>query len=226
MITVVMPVLGHIKLTNNMLRMMSNNIVKPEMVIIFDNDYKSNLGSIIEKYRGELNICYIKNNTNIGVNPCWNEGILRSKTPLISILNNDLLISKYFFKKIIETYNENDKYGIICPNTIKNRATVETTNDDKVIVNKMGKREGWAFTIRKDLTNKMDPIPEELKIYCGDDYLFKKCRDLEYKAVKIMNNYIYHFGGVTVSGHFGKRTPLKEEKVIWSDILKKEISND
>jgi GT2 family glycosyltransferase len=98
-ITVVVPVLNHLFLTDNLLSYISSNLVKPVEIILVDNNSFEDIVSLVPKYK-ELNIVYLKQNNNIGVNAAWNLGISLAKGSLISILNNDIIISKYFFKYI------------------------------------------------------------------------------------------------------------------------------
>jgi GT2 family glycosyltransferase len=160
----------------------------------------------------------------MGVNFSWNEGIKLSKTKYISIFNNDILINRYFFKKIIETFELNNKFGIVCGKTINRSKNIKLTDDSPPQTQRMRKREGWAFTIRKEMSDLIPDIPKELKIYCGDDYLFFYCSLLGYVPIKILNNYLFHYGSLTVSS-IRSRGLRKIEKNIWkiykNKILKK-----
>jgi len=222
MLTVIFPVLNQIEMTDIFLKHISDNVVLPERIIMIDNDSTENVHSLIDKY-SNLPIEYILRKKRATVNNAWNIGLKLCKTPLLSILNNDIIFSKYFFKKIIEASEKYKEYGIFCGNTIKNKKLkndIYKTNDDSPIVKTMGKREGWAFTIRKEIIDKINLIPPELKTYCGDDYLYFMTREvLKYKAGKIMNNSLYHFGGMTVgTGFRQEKNRRKKEKVIWENL--------
>lgn len=219
MLTIIFPVLNQIEMTDLFLKHISDNIVLPERIIMIDNNSTEDIHSLVDKY-SNLPIEYIFRKKRCTVNNAWNIGMKLCKTPLLSILNNDIIFSKYFFKKIIEAAELYKDYGIFCGNTIKNKHLkndIYKTNDDPPVVKTMGKREGWAFTIRKEIIDKIDPIPEDLKTYCGDDYLYFMTRNvLGFKAGKIMNNYLYHFGGMTVGAGFRQeRNRRQKEKTIW-----------
>lgn len=219
MITVVVPVLNQIQITNQFLGYIEENVILPEEIILIDNGSTEKVGKLVKKYskQGKLRVRFIRHKRNTGVNAAWNEGIKLAKTPLISILNNDIILNKYFFKKIIEASQVNEKYGIFCVTNAKGIKRVGESKDVKVKIANMGKREGWAFTIRKEITDRLPPIPPDLRIYCGDDFLYYGARTvLGYQAVRITNNYIFHLGGRTVGSSKQFRGVRKREKVIWN----------
>jgi len=226
MITVIVPVFNQLHITDQFLRCISENVVLPERILLFDNASTERIGRLVKKYGkyGKLNmIKYIRNSKNVGVNAVWNEGIKMTQTPLVSILNNDLILNKYFFKKIIEAFQVNEKYGIFCASNVRSIKQVKQSKDEKVKLALIGKREGWAFTIRRDVVTRLPPIPSDLKIYCGDDYLYYGTREvLGYKAVRITNNYIYHLGGRTVRAK-QFRGIRKKEKALWNSSHKRQL---
>jgi hypothetical protein len=114
------------------------------------------------------------------------------------------------------------KVGICVPSTIKDKTFVLTSEDYPYVkIRLLGKREGWAFTIRTEIAKDCYPIPKDLKMFFGDDYLFGKTREMEYSIVKMITNPIYHYGNVTLSSTFGDAKTLellKNERKIWENI--------
>lgn len=223
MITVVMPVYNQIQYTKNILTRTSLNKIKPTEFIIIDNNSSENIKKIVNKFKNKLNITYIKNDINIGVNPAWNLGLKLAKTKYISILNNDLVLNNLFYKKIIDAFNLNENIGIVCPKTIKNPYKINEKDDhSKVKLIPMKKREGWAFTIKKEIIDKIKLIPNELKFFCGDDYLFYMTKYLNYKIMKMTNNQIYHWKNQTLKSEIPnwKQNELKKEKMLYKKWIK------
>lgn len=197
MITVVLSVYNQIQFTNQILKFINLNVVKPERIILIDDCGTDNIQELVEKYK-YLNIDFIRHTENKGLNYSWSEGIELSETPLTSVLNNDLVLNKYFFKKIIDSYYMN--WALICPNTIKEIENVEKlSKDEAVLLDEMGKREGWCWTGRTDFLKSICPIPSILKMYYGDDYVFFRARHKNLPVLKMMNNYIFHYGGRTIN---------------------------
>jgi hypothetical protein len=145
----------------------------------------------------------------------------RTVSAIVAVMNNDLLINNNFFKKIVEAYE--NEWAIICPNSVKDVSLVYSV-DDKVVLKPMGKREGWCWIARKSFLNKVKPIPNFLRTYCGDDYIFFNARILNFQVLKMMNNYIHHFGGGTIQVTkecWGER---QKEKVLWNNYKLKEYN--
>jgi len=219
MIKVVIPIYNQITYTDQLLNNILQNKVLPQKIILIDDCSTENIRNLVKKYKS-LPIEYIKHSSNKSVNYSWNEGMQKTTTSIVSVLNNDIIINKFFFKKIIDAYNNNPNWGIVCPKTIKQSKSVKSSVDEPVILKNMGKREGWAWSARMSFIKKIDPIPDFLRTYCGDDYVFFCARGLGYSALKMMNNVIYHYGGKTV-----KTTPpkgeRKREKKLWEPYKQK-----
>lgn len=226
MISVIIPVINQISLTKQLLYEIYDNTYTPKEVILIDNGSSDSYDVLCKYFVQEMGykfkIIYFKNNRNIGVNPSWNFGISQSTGKYISILNNDISITKSFFRKIINIFELNPQIGIVVPNTIDDISNNIEDDYDKPEIKKIKQREGWAFTIRKDITDKIPPIPSELNKNFGDDYLFYYTSKLGYKTVKIVNNYIKHIGSVTQKAVKKIYQPNKEyEREMWNKIKNK-----
>jgi GT2 family glycosyltransferase len=216
MISVVIPVLDNHSYTRDLLTDISMNVVKPDEIIIIDNGSKDSYEDMIRILRNP-SINYTRFNENRGVNTAWNLGIMLAKNPLITILNNDVLLNNYFFKKVLQTMQD-PFIGICVPNNLKHAKFYDV--DEDVRIKDLEKREGWAFTIRKEIVTKCGYIPDKLKIFCGDDFLFDSSKRIGFRNVKMINNYIFHYGSVTVRQYDMDRSILKSEKICWEQIKK------
>ena len=221
MISVVIPVLNQKFLTNNLLKYISNNTVKPGEIFLVDNASTEDIKSIVSNHL-DLNIIYLRQEKNIGVNASWNIGIDLCTGDLLGVLNNDIVIPKFFFEYIERLMNRHPKIGICVPSTVKDKTTVLTTeNYPYVKTTFLGKREGWAFTIRSKIAKDCYPIPKDLNMFFGDDYLFSKTKEMEYSIVKMVANPIYHYGNITLTATLGETKTwnlLKNERKVWERI--------
>ena len=218
MISVVIPVLNQLFLTNNLLDYISDNSVKPVEIFLIDNNSSEDIQSAVDSHPN-LNIIYMRQKKNIGVNAAWNIGIQLAKGNFLSILNNDIILPKFFFKYIKELMIKHKEVGICVPNTVEDKTTVITTESYPYIKTfPLARREGWAYTIRTSVARECYPIPTNLKLFFGDDYLFGKTRELGYTVVKMVTNPIYHYGSITLSATLGDSKTLqslKDERKIW-----------
>jgi len=226
MITVVLPVLNQIFLTNNLLGYISSNMLRPIEIILIDNASTEDIHSLVQCHK-DLNIVYLRQKRNIGVNASWNLGISLAKGNLISILNNDIIITSFFFKYIDELMSKHKDVGICVPSTTNDKFSVMACQSYPYIkTSPLGKREGWAFTIRSEIAKRY-PIPESLKMFFGDDYLFANARKENFRIVKMVTNPIYHYGSITIEKNIGNVRSiklLKEEREIWEKVKSSLIS--
>jgi GT2 family glycosyltransferase len=200
--TVIVPVFNLAQKTNDLLDSISNNEYKPNEIIIIDNGSIEDIYSLVKSH-SDLNINYIRLEENIGVNPAWNLGIKESKNDLLSILNNDIIVNKHFFRSISDTM-KNPKIGVCIPTTTNAIDDIEEVKKDMtyespIIEEFTGFLGGWSFTIRKEIINICGYIPDTLRTFAGDNFLFDCCDILKYDRVKIVNNKIFHHYHATLS---------------------------
>jgi len=220
MISVIIPVLNNGFLVKNLLTDIKNNIEKPKEIFVIDDGSIEDIKSIIFEFK-DLKIKYIRHNKTMGFNYVCNEGKKLSTGDFISFLNDDIIINKYFFKKIRESFLVDWRIGIVCPSTVKNKKIVLETKDIPVVLSDMKKREGWAYTARRSFLKRIQPIPSILRTYCGDDYIFYCAKRLTYYCKKMTNNYIFHYGGLTVGKTKECSGERKKEKIKWNEYKSK-----
>jgi N-acetylglucosaminyl-diphospho-decaprenol L-rhamnosyltransferase len=213
MISVIIPVLNQINWTIDCIQSLKEGEVKPDEIILIDNGSTDPYKNITEIFR-DMNVLYIRNDINIGVNHAWNLALSITKRKYALLLNNDTVANKYFLKKVLKVM-EDKNISICIPTrevTIK-RVHDENKDDDPILIDAPD-IEGWAFTIRTEVYNKIGPIPNSLKIFMGDTYLYSCANILGYRNVKMINNTVYHYGSLTL-----KETKSQDE---YRDIHKKE----
>ena len=93
-VSVVIPVLNQIYYTDLLFQDIIKNEIKPTQVILIDDGSTDDYSEIVNKYSC-LNINYIRNKETMGVNYAWNMGIKISTYPIVTILNNDIIINKF-----------------------------------------------------------------------------------------------------------------------------------
>lgn len=129
-------------------------------------------------------ITILEQSQNIYVNPAWNLGVELSKFDNICITNDDLI----WDVRVLEFISQVISVGIIgqnCSNYDRNSELIPK------IEPMIGREWGWGccFFVHK---SNWKPIPSQLKIACGDDYLIKEIPSfklsglpLEYEQISI-----------------------------------------
>lgn len=215
-LTAIIPVIKD-KFLGPLLENIRANHEKPFEIIVIDNG--NGIAKKTCKKFSDLPIKYLKQKTNLGVNGSWNLGIEQAKTELVSVLNDDIIIPPQFFETIVDTFQTYPNTGIVVPQTISDqRRVVEIFRP--ATVQSFTQREGWAFTIRKDVT---EPIPVSLHTFYGDDFLINLVRDKGLWSLKVTNLPIYHYVGISQNLDERKRLKLPtldQDRAAWEALTK------
>lgn len=198
--SVIIPVHNQVSYTTSILNDIAENSVIPEQIIIIDNASTDNTKQVITYFKNFLPIRLISLRKNIGVNAAWNLGMKLSNSKYVSVLNNDLVINKQFFEIISKTFEANPNCGMLVPRTYHPTEYIQKVRDETYSnvsrTSNLKWRNGWAFTVKKELIKDI-LIPKELISYCGDDYQYFKIKKLGYDILMMDQNPIFHYRGVT-----------------------------
>lgn len=133
-------------------------------IIIIDNDPSKK----IDLPKNDK-IKYLSKGYNIFVNPAWNWGVNISKNENLLIVNDDVLIKNIDTLLSDDNLIKQDLVGLDYKNINKgNGLKILPTNED------MERGFGCFLYTKK---NSYIQIPEEMKIWCGDKFLFKKIKN-------------------------------------------------
>lgn len=154
-----------------------------QKIILIDNNHTERPKSkIFQNEKIEL----VSYGRNIYVNPAWNEGYYRSKSDILSIINDDIFVHDDIFKYMSELdFSEIDMIGVHLKEGITNyHITNHPDRKEKLIrlnVNKMKPIGGQSFAFGVCLFIKRSSyriIPSLYKIWYGDDYLIQRCKNI------------------------------------------------
>lgn len=181
----------NISLLNVLLEKLNDDKCVDEILII-DNSTKGFKGNFSK-------VKTIVSYKNLFVNPSWNLGIKNIKNDYFAIFNDDLVIPDNFCSKILSLLDK--KNGLIGIDrdfieTLDN--VLELPNEDLVpfLIETKERNLHWG-TIIMGHKNSYYQIPDNILIWCGDDYLFKMNLKNNKKNYKLSNCYIKHIHGFT-----------------------------
>lgn len=156
------------------------------------------------------NIKIIRNTYNVPLNHVWNEFVKNSEKPFVLILNNDIRIPKNFLDDVVDIFLDNPKIGAVIHPT--NHPDHDQAYPElKYEILEHGKyRQGWDICMRREAWT---PIPEILKIYCGDDFIYENMYSLGYDCAIALSSPIIHYLGQTRKSEFNKHMPERNPKL-------------
>jgi hypothetical protein len=158
------------------LRLIEGLVANPYVyeIIIIDNNPKSRLNFDFHS----LKIKLFEQEENIYVNPAWNFGVNNSSCENICICNDDIIFDSGKLFEIISTKIRLDTiFGChpYCFNVNNIKHTFKSLKGHAI-------GEGWGCILFFKKNNYI-PVPDELKIFYGDNWL----------ALKIFMNYSFIF---------------------------------
>ena len=138
-------------------------------VILINNDNKNSKPITLHD-----KLIYVEPQKNLFVNPSWNLGVRMSKSNNIIISNDDILFDVNYFINCLKDINENhvkfEDLGIVGMHS--DNYTLKS-NKEPLIFQTHGVKKsdgGWGCLVVFAKKNWV-PIPEQLKIWYGDNFL-------------------------------------------------------
>jgi len=151
----------------------------------------------------------IEHANRVPLNHLWNGFYHDNQNKYLCMLNNDVRVAYNFTKTIRQVFEKEENVKIVCHAT-NNREYC--TAHDSLSYKTLNRacRQGWDYTIRRDAYVL---IPDEMKIYFGDDWLYANVYDSGGDAAIILNSPIIHYLGMSIKSLHGN--PYHEDEQVW-----------
>jgi len=169
------------------------------LTIIDQNSYEEGTKEYFESLPS--NIEFIQNEINTPLNNLWNWFVIKSNTPYICLLNNDVRVAPNFLSSAIQVFEKEQNIGFI-NHVSNNKDYQEWSNELKYKVIESPYRQGWDLIFRKECYNQ---IPNELSFFYGDDYIYSKLYSSGMKGAYVLNSPMIHFERSTTVEKGGQR---------------------
>ena len=147
------------------------------------------------------NIEFIQNDYNVNLNQLWNWFVLKSNTPYICLLNNDVRIAPNFLSSAIQVFEKEPNVGFI-NHVANNKDYQEWSFELNYKIIEKPYRQGFDPIFRKESYNR---IPNKLSFFYGDDYVYSKLYSSGMKGAYVLNSPIIHFEKGTTVEKGGQR---------------------
>lgn len=215
-ISVIIPTLQKNDKFPLLLENLNNDPVVGEIIII-DNSCKGFPNSF-HKVR------VISPTQNLYVNPSWNLGVQEARFEYYALFNDDLMIAPNFCSDLYPLLSP--KHGIIgmhpkfvLPTSKEDFGGSPTSNKPYLV---KAKERVFCFgTIMIGHKSSYFPIPDEIKIFYGDDYLFCLNRHNGRQNYLLSGQTIHHLGSLSSSNP--ALNNLKEQDLIYYNQIDKKI---
>ena len=190
-VSVVIPTLQKNKeLLINLLKTLDSDSSVDEIILI-DNSLKG-----LEYSNPKLRI--IIPEENMFVNPSWNLGVREAKNDIVALLNDDIIIPSDFCFRVAERISPAIGCVGLDIDYIKETHDINISPEYADLSFKETKFRGtyWGIAIFF-YKSSYSEIPNELKIFCGDDWIFLQNKLQNRKNYNITGQYIHHWGSLS-----------------------------
>jgi len=192
---------------------------------LVDNGAEIAVKELLNHYKASYtNVILIHNEVNIYVNPAWNQGIeyfLREKEfDYLIILNSDMTMYENWdlvLRKRLEVYPDE----ISMPTVINDRLFTDLVVDTEVIegTTVYGGVNGAFILLNRKQAKIVFPIPSDIVVWFGDNYIFELLRGFGYKTLVIPNLICFHYISQNVQKVEGIGEIIEEDKIAWHEIV-------
>lgn len=191
-------------------------------LLFIDNGGDPDIKTLAAEYLNHPNVKFIRNAQNIFVNPAWNQAMklfLTSNYDLLCIMNSDLCLqqdwSEVVRKRLRANQNECMVPKVVTDINVFNKS-VDVTDSGFTEAN-IG-LPGIFFTLTKKQCQLVYPIPSELKIWFGDNWVFDRLRNSGHKTIIPEGFIAIHGNSQTVSKLPGISELIEIDKLEWKKL--------
>lgn len=187
--------------------------IKGDLLVI-DNGADEQVKDVIKDYD------VLRNDENIFVNPVWNQAIrffLRSDYDLLALICSDVVMMANWEDFVLRFFDGNMMIPTVI-NGIPERMENILVMDDKHI--EVTEAAGLFFIFNKRMARIVYPLPETIKIWFGDNWIFKKLMDKDIKINLYDNLYCMHGNSRSIAPMFEEGTRIiEQDKKEWAKIM-------
>lgn len=173
-------------------------------VFIVDNNSTNEIKKMIEPYPKLVNDC------NVYVNPAWNQIMkyfLDSNYEKLIILNSDMILDSDVIEKI-NAINIDEDLSIVLPN-------VGDHDINEGILEIEWGYPGIMIVLTRKMASLVYPIPESLKIWFGDDWIYRRLIKNGYKLRIYYEIKASHAGSRSIVSLKEASQIIEQDKLNW-----------
>lgn len=144
-----------------------------------------------------------RNRINGSIYKAWNQllvAALEREPEYICLSNNDVIVSRGWLDPIVREFQKNPKRYFLPNGQLNNKITFEA-DAAHMCAAQAGltkpARGGWCLFFTPDAVREFLPIPEELMLWYGDDFIHHKLAKAGYRCESVMDCCALHIGSVS-----------------------------
>lgn len=202
-----------------------NSVLNQQNVelLIIDNNATPDIKELFKQYVDLPNVTIKVNEQNIYVNPAWNQimfHFLASDSDVLVIMNSDLTMQNNW-AEVLRNCIMRNPYGSYLPVVINDCVKIEQMKEVNVeVAEHTIVKEGTAgifITLTKGQCNLVYDVPETMKVWYGDNWIYGVLRGIGQETVIASNLFAFHGISQTVSKIEGIDNIIAQDRFEWNN---------
>lgn len=202
-------------------------------LLLIDNGAPNDVKAVLNHYHSRPNVNIISNPENIYVNPAWNQAmkffVEHTEYDYLILMNSDLIMDVNWSKSLFNFLSENKKK---IPVSVITDHIHDSDNYNDTFNVLTGGIAGVFIIMDREAVEIVNPIPESIKVWFGDNWLYDLLRGFGYQT-GVLNNLRglhFHNGSQNVNRVPGISEIIEQDKWEWMNVvepmLKEKIKNN
>jgi GT2 family glycosyltransferase len=167
-LTIVVPIHGRIDVTLRFLE--SHRAQTRPSQLVFVDDRSPDESVRVLRERGER---VIEPERRLWFNGILNLAIASCRTPYLGLLNNDLILGTRFVERSLEAF-ERSGSDFLVPFTFEEQDALpaQLELERPFRIQRLRRQQGWCMLFRSASVRRLPPVPDELRLWFGDSWVF------------------------------------------------------
>lgn len=213
-----MPVHGRLDATLRFLDSFETQTRTSHLIFVDDRSPDDTVRSL-----RELGHTVIEPERRLYFNGILNLAVASCRTPYLGVLNNDLVLGRQFVEKTLAAFDESG-YDLLVPFTFEDPRTApaELDRDRTFRIRRLRRQQGWCMLFRMKSVKRLPPVPDELRLWYGDSWIFHHAWEDGQQVGIMMHNPVIHQRHVTIESdatfrRIGAHPVIEEDKRIFRE---------
>lgn len=161
----------------------------------------------------------IRLHVNIGVNPGWNilmRRFLDGEWDWLVIASNDVIMCDRWADVLHSKMNT--PKAVFLPRLVEDMTKVNDYCDDDTITVAYDSTPGFFFCMPREAVTMVYPIPEQIKIWFGDEWIFTRLRRQGWHTYIANQMVAHHSWSSNITDNC--RQLIEDDKIAWEEVKK------
>ena len=219
-VAVCVPCWNNLKYTRMMVESVKRNSDGHQVYFVFlDNGSSDGTSAFLSSQPGVAKL--IQKPTNVGVNPAWNELLTEALVhgpDVVCLANNDILVGPGWLDAMSIEITKNDKRYFLPNGQFKNSRTFDKDVRHALprLSGSVQARGGWCLFFHPSAVPLFHPIPDEIKLWYGDDWIHHHLGKNGYRCEALQATCCLHFVSKTISHYPGMVEQIARDRIAFN----------